>query len=552
MQRCSLGVCFSIAIRSVSISTEQAINQSSATPDSSATNGLILVASISCIAAIVARLVLIFHFDLLVDEALYCWIGLRNPLTLAPHPPGIPLLARSMIEIFGRHEWAVRLPSLLMMTAVPWLVFVLLKRMGVGRLAWWIVIILNAVPLYVGFGAVLTPDASQLFLWCALLILSYDALETGSTASWLALGAALGLGLAIKYVLVLLAPSLLLTMLLVPHWRRQLSTPKPYIAALVTAFMLLGLVWLTGFESARETLRYHLAQRQHWDGFDPRNAGIFHLAHLAYISPVLYLLAIYVMIRCALTGWRTRDRQLLFAFSFSVVMFGFFALISALTERRLTREHWDAPAYVMALGGAVLLMQRGALKIRPWLMAGSWFGGFVILVVILEVLTGRVSSLVGAKQPFSSFRGWRELAAHIDKQVATTSPDAAPLVLARNFQIMVEYNFYGTATQHLYKLDDKLDLKWGLTGEWKRDHVEVKDFAEHLGANTLFVREDFQRHSNQTSPKPDEWIPILKSAFQQTQELPSLTISSDPKATNQYQIYWCETLRDPTPLIAIH
>lgn len=504
------------------------------------------LAILASIAAAIARLVLIFRLDLIVDEALYYWIGQRTALTLAPHPPGVPLLARAMTGLFGRTEWAVRLPSFLMMAALPWIVFLLLRRMGAGRLAWWSIFVLNAIPLYVGFGAVLTPDAPQIFIWSSLLLLSYNALEKPSVSRWGLVGAVFGIGMAFKYILALFVPSLLLCMLLVPSWRRQLASAGPYIAAVVTIAMLAILVSIAGIESARDALRYHLQERQHWsEALDPANIGIFQLAHLAYISPVLYVIAIISMFRCGWQGWRLRDRRLLFAFSFSIVMFLFFAIVSALTGRRLTREHWDAPAYVSALAGGILLLRGGSSILHRSFVSGVSLGMLITGIIIIEATTGAMSSMAALKPPFSSFRGWRQFSACIDEQFRTF-PSGPKILLTRNFHSLVEYAFYGGETRELYKLDHKLDPKWGLTGEWRRAGVTWRDLESKPFKTLLFVREDPRvgPPENAHNRSDDEWLQWLSAAFNSATELPSFDVTENNYVFRRYRVYRGDGLKD--------
>jgi hypothetical protein len=506
---------------------------------------LLGIALISTIVVAAMRLAVMLRFDLLIDEALYAWLGMRHELTLAPHPPGVPLMVRGMTDWFGRTEWAVRLPSFLMMLSAPWLIFLLLCRMGLRAVAPWIIVVLNVLPIFVGFGTIATPDAPQLFFWCVLLLVTYQALESKRTTSWILVGATLGLALAFKYVIVLYVPSLLLCLLITPPWRAHFKRPGAYIAAAITAAMLLLLVWAAGIGSTMDALRYHLKERQHWsEAFDYRNIATYQFAHLAYISPILYLLAIVSIALCSWQGWRKNDRHLLFAFAFSVVMLLFFAVISTFTGRRLTREHWDAPAYVPAFMGTIILFQRAstvtACRLRIWTKAGVVVAALISIAMLTEGMTGRISAFLNAKPPFSSFRGWRVLSEHLDQQIETLPAAQPRYLLARTFQPMIEYAFYGRATRDLYKLDDKLDEKWGVAGEFVRGQVTWRDLAAQTGANMIFVREEFGRSKMPIDP----WLPWLQHAFTNVRELKPFTVEEHGYVYRDYRIYECLDLKD--------
>ena len=69
--------------------------------------------------------------------------------------------------------------------------------------------------------------------WALALWTGWSAFEGGSLAEWAAFGAVVGFGLWAKYAILHLALPLAAACLVVPQWRKRLSTPGPWIAVAI-------------------------------------------------------------------------------------------------------------------------------------------------------------------------------------------------------------------------------------------------------------------------------------------------------------------------------
>ncbi len=76
-------------------------------------------------------------------------------------------------------------------------------------------------------------NITLMFFWAATLSTAWLAFEGGALSGWIAFGVAVGLGMWAKYALLHLVGPLGALLLLTPAWRRQLSTPGPWIAAAI-------------------------------------------------------------------------------------------------------------------------------------------------------------------------------------------------------------------------------------------------------------------------------------------------------------------------------
>ncbi|MQM26113.1 glycosyltransferase family 39 protein [Glycomyces albidus] len=123
-------------------------------------------------------------------------------------PPLTPLLGQASIALFGDGLWALRLPSVLCMIGVLWLAVLITRELGGGRAAqalcaWG----LAFAGVALAFGHTLSTATVDLVVWVAVLLFAIRALMR-DPRWWLAVGAATGIGLYNKHLVVLLLLSL--------------------------------------------------------------------------------------------------------------------------------------------------------------------------------------------------------------------------------------------------------------------------------------------------------------------------------------------------------
>jgi hypothetical protein len=479
----------------------------------------------------VARLTLATRFDLFADETLYAWQSSVMPGSFCPHPPGVLLMVKAGMALLGKTELGVRLFPMLLTTLMLIPLWLLAREVGNAtetgsgeRIAFWTCLAALAAPIYFALGVVTTPDGSQLFFWMWALLFAWHALHTGRLRWWLLCGTTVGLGLFIKYILVLFIPALFLCLMLVPQWRAHLKTPGPWLCTL-TAFVLFVPPFLR-HEYSHDwiTVAYHLQNRQTRQLPTLANIGVYQGIHAAYYSPLLYMAAIAGFVWVAREGWKRRDANLLFLFCFAAVPYAFFALIAAVTKRGLSREQWDAPAYATALLAAVLwahsLWARGlwahsrekrsqenlwrdesengrpprthhSNPIQRWGIVTLGLGFMMSLLVVIEGVSGAVSGAVGSRPLLASLIGARQMAHAIDAQVEAGAFRPNFLV-GNNFSTALSYAFYG---HHLpyFTIGDKYNAKYGLVQVLRPVGIGPDFIKQHRGESALLVVEEHIR-----------------------------------------------------------
>jgi dolichol-phosphate mannosyltransferase len=171
--------------------------------------------------------------NLLPEEAYYWNYAKHLSIGYLDHPPMVAWLIYLSDAIFGRSEFAVRLPAVLGWFALAYFMF-RLTRETVGETAGRVVLLLLAVlPIYMSVGFLMTPDAPFYVCWSGALYFLARALLKNRPKAWYGAGVFLGLGLLSKYTMGLIVLASVAYMLLDRDARRWFLRPHPYVAVLI-------------------------------------------------------------------------------------------------------------------------------------------------------------------------------------------------------------------------------------------------------------------------------------------------------------------------------
>ncbi|MDP1607190.1 MAG: glycosyltransferase family 39 protein [Rhodocyclaceae bacterium] len=343
--------------------------------------------------------------NLSIDEAQYFLWSQAPAWGYFSKPPLIAWTIAAAVGLCGDSESCIRLPALLLFAASALLVAAIARRLFDEESALWAGIAFATLILTSFYSLVMTTDAILLFLWSLALLLFLRTLDADRWRDWLALAAAVGLGLLAKYTMGLFLVCAL-AVLWIDH-RPRLASPKPWIAALLAlAFLIPNLLWNLDHQFA--TLR-HTAEISQLDRqlFNPGSLLSFVLAQFGIMGPLLFpALLLAAVDRPA---WLGDSRQRLLAM-FSLPVIGLFVVLALLAR---SHANWAAPAYVAATLFAVsLLLRRGY---RRWLVAA------IVLNLLLAATLyhwHRLAPAVGIElqkgtDPFHPLRGWDKAGAQL-------------------------------------------------------------------------------------------------------------------------------------------
>lgn len=176
------------------------------------------------------------------DELYFLAAGRRLDWAYADQGPLTPLVARVMDELAPGSLTALRLPSALAAGAIVLITALLARELGASRRGERIAAACAGAAVIVLFtGHLLSTATFDLLCWTAVSWLVVRAVRTGDRRSWLAAGAALGLGLLNKPLPAFLAFGLLAGVAIAGP-RRLLRDPWAWTAAALA--LVLWSPWL--------------------------------------------------------------------------------------------------------------------------------------------------------------------------------------------------------------------------------------------------------------------------------------------------------------------
>jgi hypothetical protein len=255
---------------------------------------------------------------------------------------------------------------------------------------------------------------------------------TDRWSDWLALGAAVGLGLLSKYTMAAFALSVLAVVLIVPGIRARLASPRPWSAVALAALIFApNIAWNAGlgFPTWRHVVEITQAERR-----SPlRGLAEFVAAQWGALGPLFGTLALALPLRPRRLLADPRLRWLA-CFAYPLLL-----LACVQAWRGGANANWAAPATVVA----------GVLAVS-WLVSTGrwgWLAAGIALNVLVSVLVLHAADLLRAGgiepgrrlDPLVRVRGWSTLADGIADHVRR-HPQA--VVVGGDRELLSQIAFY--------------------------------------------------------------------------------------------------------------
>jgi 4-amino-4-deoxy-L-arabinose transferase-like glycosyltransferase len=362
-------------------------------------------------------------------------------------------------EHTGGLTFAVRLPAIVCGSLVLVALYQLTVQVfGKPRIALALVAICLTVPLIAAGRSIMTIDSPYTCCWCWALVFAHCAITGKSDWAWEATGVMVGLGILAKYTMVIFVPSLALFLLTNREHRRLLFSSGFWSMLGIAALACLPiLIWNAEHDWVTVRHVFRLAGIQSGDepalrGGDGSLRWMGPLAYLGAQAGILlgYWFSVWLCAMIADNPLRQRDVGVRYLWWLSAPMFLLFLGFSLKTGGG--EPNWPVTAY---LSGAVL----AAGWLARWLSSSSagfrWCTGLAIgltcllggavcaflyhsetLHPLIEQVTGPVRDSepfpVRRFDPTCRLRGWRTLAAEVDRLREELSAKGEEPVLATN------------------------------------------------------------------------------------------------------------------------
>jgi dolichol-phosphate mannosyltransferase len=339
-------------------------------------------------AVVFVRLLFLGWLNLLPEEAYYWSYSRHLDLGYLDHPPMVAWLIYISEFIFGRSEFAVRLPAFL-----GWLLFAyFMYRFSVntvGNRAGKLVLLLVAVlPIYLTTGFLMTPDAPFYVCWAGALFFLERAAIANKVNAWYGFGICIGLGMLSKYSMGLMVMATLLFLIIDKDSRHWLRRPQPYLAFAIGAILFLPVLF---WNSQHNWASFAFQGPRRWSGGINFQLHVLIGSALLLITPLGFSEALKSLGTCWQRFRRTdsvdtmTSRTSLFLGIFCAAPLAVFVIHSLIGQHKL---NWTGPVWLAILPVIALnvfraehirLLSRRASRAKLW----TGLASFLLVAYVL-------------------------------------------------------------------------------------------------------------------------------------------------------------------------
>jgi hypothetical protein len=304
-----------------------------------------------------------FRYGYFRDELYYLVCGDHLAFGYVDHPPLIAVIARTTRTLLGDSFVAIRLPSAFAGAGLVFLTGVMAREMGGRRVAQSLACLCAVIaPVYLVGGNMLSTIPFDQFWWTLCAFFAVRLVLTEDPRYWLAIGAAVGIGLETKHNMVFLACGIVAGVLLTSN-RRYLRSRWLWIgAAIAVGLALPNILWEVA--NGWPTLEFIR------NAAGSKNAHVSPIGFLANQILALHPLTLPVWLTGLVVCLRT-PRYRLLGCLYLVPMLILMATQSA-------RADYLAPAYPA-------LLATGAVAIARWAERRQWRGAVPAIFVPLAI-----------------------------------------------------------------------------------------------------------------------------------------------------------------------
>ena len=405
------------------------------------------------------RLAAMGPVNLIPEEAYYWNYAQHLDLGYLDHPPMVAWLIWISTSLFGRSEFAVRMPALISWIFAAGFMFHLTANVFDRNAAFRCLLLMALLPLYFGFGFFMTPDAPLFAAWAGCLLYLYRALIAESRRSWWGVALCMGVGLLSKYTILLLALTTAGFFLVDRRSRQWWVRAEPYLAALLSGTIFLPvLIW--NAEQGWASFVFQGPRR--WSANFDFSLTFLMGSILLVLTPLgLAAVAQALLAPAANNVAPEREpsdyrRQWLFGAMFTLVPLSVFLLFSFLHEPKL---NWTAPVWLAILPWVAQNMGPAALPARKMslLVRQLWVPTLTALLLLVSSGFYYINLGLPWAGPMSEGRllgPWKMLGMKIDaiQRKIEIETGAKPLVVGMDrYMITAELAFYDRLDGNRFK-----------------------------------------------------------------------------------------------------
>ena len=380
-----------------------------------------------CVVALMTLMRCIYagQMELRTDEAYYWTWSKESVLSFLDHPPMIAWFIRFGTAIFGDTSFGVRFGGVLAMLVTQGLLSDIVRRATHDWRAVAIALMLPEAALYYGLlMAKVAPDVALIPFAVAMVWALVCLFESNDGRWWLAVGLFAGLALLSKLTAIMLLPAVA-AFVLMPDQRRWLSTPWPWLAALLAMLVFSPvLIWNAQHDWASFRFQFIRASSEH--AFSLRTFGDFLGLQFGQVGIIVLPVVLSAVLISAWRGFARRDPVAMLLSLAVLVPFAYF-LWKSLTLR--VGDTW--PMFLWPVGFAAVAINWVRLRQERWTSrivtsTGSWIvaalvTGIPLVIVVFLYSVASPWNLIGRNDPIGAEAGYDSVATQVEADLALTS-----------------------------------------------------------------------------------------------------------------------------------
>lgn len=399
------------------------------------------------------------------------------------YPPVTPFFGRIALELFGASMVGFRLFAFLVQAVAVVLTGLMAEEIGGGRWAQ-IVAALAAVPFCLGGGALMQYISFDYICWVTAAYFLVRLLRGGDGRWWLAIGAAVGVGMLSKYTMLFFAAGIGAALVLTPE-RRHLCEKWLWLGAgIATLLFFPNFLW----QARHHFVSYAFLQFIHTrDVREGLTAGF--LPGQLELTLLAFPLAAAGLYFFFFTEHGRPFRLLCWAYIFTLLLF----VVAK------GRNYYLAPAYPMLYAG-------GAVWLEEWLTSrqrssARWIQAGIAVALALDIAVGAAFALplspvnsswwkfaIRVDEALREEIGWPEFVERIASIRDALPPEKKGKVgiLAGNYGEVGAINLYGEK----YGLPRAIS---GVNSSWERGYGNpAPELLIVVGFSQTFVDRNFE------------------------------------------------------------
>jgi 4-amino-4-deoxy-L-arabinose transferase-like glycosyltransferase len=423
-------------------------------------------------------------------------------LSFLDHPPMIAWFIRFGTVIFGDTSLGVRFAGIVAMLVTQLLLADIVRRVTHDLRAMVLAVLMPESALYYGLlMAKVSPDVALIPFAVAMVWALIRLHESNDGRWWLAAGLFGGLALLSKFTVVMLLPAVAAFML-VPAWRRRwLTSPYPWLAAVIAVVVFLPvLIW--NFQHDWASFKFQAVRATAIHDVSFRTVGEFIGMQWGLVG---FVLLPVVLSALGLTAWRGYRRGNAVAILLSTAVIVPFAYFFWKSFTLRVGDTW--PMFMWPIGFAAAAINIAMLPGEGWpawmiRSTSRWANAavatgivFVVLVFLYYVVTPW--NFIGRNDPVGGEAGYQQVVARAEAELQKTGATWIATTDYRTYAMMRWY-FNGRVPvvqinergRYMGFRDPGMDAIKGHTGLYVG---REPDNASSIWESTTAVREPLER-----------------------------------------------------------